>query len=355
MKAEVEAEALAPAVKAAASVARGRDALSCLLISATPDGLSITGGDGDTFVTHAAGGDVEREGKVCAPARTLAKAVGNLTGVVELSEDDDGAFGLETKTSRLTLPTVKASEYPAFSMSEGEPVEMAPFWENLSRISYAADNPRSTHPRHYSLAFYPDGHVEAYGGTRVATCPSPEGFDGLVLRSSIDAAVNLLGDEEISMWVAPNFVRFSAGPTDIVCRTPQGERPALPLQLDQPHQISFERKEMLEALALVEVVKGDIAVPIRIDVVRGELRMRASSPDVGEVAVALEIEGDIPFPSGLTSSHTRDALVNCLGQRVTLEFGPSANKPLRIIDGEVTHIINPNMSAVKNNPAPEGE
>ena len=100
--------------------------------------------------------------------------------------------------------------------------------------------------------------------------------------------------------------------------------------------------------AAMQLKEGD-DVPVRIDVVRGELHMHASSPGQGMVATSIPVDGELPYASGFTLSHIRDVLTRCSGEKVTIGFSAEPNRPIRVVEGSVTHITNPNRKAVEMN------
>ena len=353
MKFSLPADVLNEAMSTVAPLSKGQGITNCILIEAGVDGVTFTAGDGDTFVTLTREADVERVGSVATPARTIAKASSKLRGTVTLTEDDDGALGVDTKSSRLTLPTAPTVEYPKLSWPDGEPVDLTEWWGDLAKIAYAADSEKSPNAWWYSITFS-DGRATAFGGIRLAYCPAPGDLEGIVLRSSFYYAHRTLGDE-VTMTLSSQFVRFAGDGIAILSRVPMANVKPLPIDFETPHKVTVNRKELLEALGLVEVVKDSIATPVRIDVSECEMRMQANSPDIGEVACGLEAEGELPYPTGFTSSHVRDVLTRMDGETVTFGFSAEPNKPIRVIEGDVTHILNPNREAVKRNPTPTGE
>lgn len=352
MRLSIDAADLSEAASLAASVAKGHAALSCLLLSVTDGGLSITGGDDDTFVKVPAGGTALDTGAIATPAKVFSAAVKQLRGDVLLTLDDDGFLGVETMTSRLTLPSIPADEYPKYAPTKGDPVDLGPFWDGLQHITYVTDNPSHANPILRSVLFWPEGRAQTYSGTRLAYCPAPEGLSGPVLTSSVRHAGKLLGGEITLTLEDQRSATFAAGGLEVWCRIPSADYKPLP-KIETPHHITCKRAEMQEALGLVEVVRETPLAGIRIDVENGQILMRANTVDVGRVIAMVGCEGELPYATGLTVAHTRQALAELSGEEVTFEFSAKPNTPIIIREDGVEHYLNPNVAAVKNNAVDE--
>lgn len=349
MKASIEAPDFADGLKIAAGLTRANSHLlahGCIFIEATTDGIFVTGGDGESYIRVPCGGEVFEPGDVLVPAKTVAKAVSLMEGNVDLTLDDDDSLGIETMTSRITLPTAPAESYPRLNWEGvGEAVAFDA-WDLLSLITYAADGREG---RHRSITFFPEGKAEAFSGTRLAFCLAPEGLDFGILRSTLDFAAKTFGESEVTIATSGGAAIFSSGGISLWTTLPQYDRKPLPMNLDLAHNVTLDRKALLEGLGLMVVIKEGDEVPVRIDVANGELHMHASSPGQGMVATAIPVDGDLPYATGLTLSHARDVMTRCSGERVTLEFSVEPNKPIRVVEGSVTHILNPNRKAVELN------
>lgn len=349
MKAEIEASGFAEALRTAAGLTRGNTHLmvhGCILIEARDDGIYATGGDGESYVQVPAGGEVQEAGSVLVPAKTVAKAVALMDGTVTLTVDDDGSLGIDTMTSRFTLPTAPASEYPqiAWPASDAEVFDLTEAWENLSLITYAADGKEA---RHKSITFHAHGVAESYGGTRLAHCPIPEGISAQMYRSTLEYAAKTFADTTVLLHVGRNGLVFMGAGIRLWTSMPQYDPKPLPLDFPTEHAVTVDRKALLEGFQLMEVTKEGDGVPIRIDVKDGELHLNASSAGQGFSSTAIPTDGELPWPTGLTLAHARDAISRCKAETVTLNFSPQPNRPIRLVDGDVTHIVNPNRKAVE--------
>lgn len=349
MKATIEAPDFADGLKIAAGLTKANSHLlahGCIFIEATTDGIFVTGGDGESYIRVPCGGEVSEPGTVLVPAKTIAKAVALMEGTVDLTLDDDDSLGIETMTSRITLPTAPADSYPRLDWDgDGEKVDFDA-WDLLNLVTYAADGREA---RHRSITFFPEGKAEGFGGTRLAYCHAPQGLDFGVLRSTLDFAARTFGESPVAVSTSHGAAIFSSAGISLWTTLPQYERKPLPVGFDTPHMVTLDRKALLEGLGLMVVIKEGDDVPVRIDVVRGELHMHASSPGLGMVAASIPVDGELPYASGFTLSHIRDVLTRCSGEEVTIGFSAEPNRPIRVVEGSVTHITNPNRKAVEMN------
>lgn len=345
MKVQVEAEPLAAAAKTAAAIARG-DITGCLLIQAAGETLSLTGGDGDTFVELTIQANVIREGVVATPAKVFAKAAPKLNGEILLTEDDEGHLLMESLVSTLTLPTIEAQSYPRVRWPEAEPVDLSDCWERLRDISYAAS--LTMMPVFAAVKLLPDGWAEAYDKTRMARTPIPEGLTAAVRRDSLDFAARVI-EGDVSVSTGDNGVSFHGDGIRLFAATVAGDVvSAVPSQLagwiEAGSSFSCDRKDFLEAIGLIEVVKGDAIQPFRLDIKDGEAAIRASSADIGSVSSGFAVEGEIPWLIGMTTHYVKDVLTRSTAEKVTFRFGSEPNHPIMVESDGITHMFGPNRS-----------
>jgi DNA polymerase III sliding clamp (beta) subunit (PCNA family) len=344
VKATVESESFAEALKTAAALTRPSGhlyAYSCVLLDAKEDVIEVTGGDGDTFIKVPVPAEVGEQGQVLVAAKVVARAAAQMEGSIDLSLTESGDLNLEAGVSNLALPAADVTAYPKvpWMMKAAEPHDLTECWAHLGLISYAAQ--RKNHPRYESVTFFPDGNAVAFDGNRLAACPIPEGIDTAMFSSTLAYANKVLGSE-VLLYADETGVILSDGAIWMRSTIPQYERTTLPLKVPENHSLTFERAALLEAFRLIEVVKEGDHVPIRVDVEAGEMRMQARSADVGAVASAIPVEGEVPWPFGLTLSMTREALSQVEADEITLWFGDTPLKPITLHDGDVLHLIAPN-------------
>lgn len=345
MRLSVEPEAFAEAVKSAAAIARGQGVTNCVKLVATiEDALIVTGGDGDTFVELTVPATVEDPGAICTPAKVLAKAVPKLNGHILLTVDDDGALGVETLTSRLTLPTVSAAEYPTLQWPEGDPVDVTECWDRLRLIAYASA--MALEPKFQAVKLLPDGWAEAYDKTRMARTEIPEGLGASVRKDSFDFAARLI-EGEVSITTSANAVAFYGENVRLRAAVVQAEvvtamLPQLAEWLAEGPSFSCDRKAFLEAVGLNEVVRDNDRQAIRVDVADGEARLTARSADIGEVTSAFPVVGAMPWVVGVTGSYVRDVLSRTTADEVTFQFGPSNIHPIVVESDGIVHMFAPN-------------
>ena len=345
MKAQVDAEALADASRTAASIARG-EITGCLLIEAVGDHLLITGGDGDTYIEVKIRANVIRSGVVATPAKVFAKATPKLTGDVLLTEDDEGRLLVESLVSVLTLPTIDASQYPQIRWPDTEPVDVSECWDRLRNITYAAS--LVMEPRFKAVKLLPDGWAEAYDKTRMARTRIPDGLSAAVRRDSIEFAAKVIEDS-VSVSTGPNGVAFYGEGVRIHAAVVAGEVesaavPQVEEWLAAGSTFSCKRKDFLEAIGLIEVVRGDTIHPFRLDVNDGQANIRASSVDIGSVSSDFPVDGDLPWPIGMTTHFVKDVLARCDADEVTFQFGSAQNHPIVVESDGITHLFGPNRA-----------
>lgn len=348
MRVQVEADVLADAVKAAASLSRGPGATNCVKLEAT-DQLVVTGGDGETYAEFTVPATVIREGATLTPAKVFAKAVPKLNGTVELMLDDDDALGVETVTSRLTLPTAPAQDYPKPLWPEGEPVDVTGSWDRLRLIAYASA--MALESMFQAVKLLPDGWAEAYDKTRMARTEIPEGLSASVRKDSFDFAARVI-EGSVSIATSNNAVAFYGKGARVFAVTVATEvksalTPQIAALLGAGPALTCNRKALLEAIGLIEVVKDDERQAIRVDIVDGEATLTARSAEAGEVVSIFPVEGETPWPFGITGGYVRDVLSRTSAEDVTLQFSETNRGPIIVESEGIVHMFGPNMAAFR--------
>lgn len=354
MRATIDGEVLSEALKRTASVANSRVllALNSVLIETGDKSVTLTGGNGDTFVRTTVEAAVDVPGKILVPAKTAAKTVSLMSGDVAI-EAHDKSVELSTLWSNVSLNTGETDKYPTFPEPDGDSwIDVTEFWGILPLITYASDTSNHQPARRRSVTFF-KGYAEAFDGNRLARCVGPE-IESALLRTTVEHATkHLSGTIEMNATEAGAWFRDSNG-TELWSTVPQFERMPLPEPPLGPHAIVVDRRGLIEGISLMQVVKDREEIPVRMDLVGDILYLTARSEDGDNVTTQVEAQGTLGWASGLTASHARDAFTRCASDEITLQFGESQNKPIKVTDGKVTHLLAPNMVAVKENPHPTG-
>ena len=348
MKVEVEADVLAAAVKHAAVLTKNVIPYTSLLLTTTANRLLVTAGDGDTFAEFTVHARVEEQGATLVPTKVFAKAVPKLNGVVSLTLEGS-ELEIETLTSNLKLPVVDPQTYPKVAWPESDPVDVSECWDRLRLIAYASA--MALEPKFQAVKLLPDGWAEGFDKTRMARTPIPEGLCASVRKDSFDYAARVI-EGSVSVATGDNAVAFYGESVRVRASVVQGEaRTAMPPQVPEllaaGTQVTFDRKALLEAIGLIEVVKDDERQAIRIDIEGDEATLSAYSPDVGRVNSSVAVSGSTPWPIGITGGYVRDVLSRSTEDEVTFQFGPQFAHPIVVESDGITHMFGGNRKAVR--------
>lgn len=129
---------LLPALKMAASVAKGRDILSHVLLMASNGALSITASD-DVLTMRSVLGDIMDDMRIAVPARELHDIVKGLTSDSVSLEAKDGGLTIIGGNGRYRLPAMPAKNFPRVFEPPAQDMATVPA-EALARALHAVEH-----------------------------------------------------------------------------------------------------------------------------------------------------------------------------------------------------------------------
>lgn len=282
--------------------------LSNVLLDATLGGLKVTATDMDLVIVDTAPAQVEVEGAVTVPARTLADIVRKLSdgSQVEL-EQAPGSDILQVRSGRSSfkLQTLPASDFP--TMDEGSFASSFDLsGENLRKIIDGTQFAISTdETRYYLNGIYM--HVAdstlrgvATDGHRLAriSLPAPAGAESmsgviiprktvLVLRKLIEET-----DGDIALSLNENTVRFAFGGAVITSKLIDGNFPDYEKVIPQGNDKTMVLNVATFAGAVdrVSTISQERGCAIKIAIATGEVTLSATSSDGGDAHDLVEVD-----------------------------------------------------------------
>lgn len=339
-------------VSRAVSTRAVTQALSGILLSASDSGVALAATDGEMGLRTAMEAGVEGSGSVLLPGRLLAelaRSLGDDVIEVELRESEHDVQ-IRSGGSSFHLRVLPAEDFPNLPEEGSEPLRIPAkaLAETVDLVARAAsrDDMRPVLTGVLVSAASEEMTMVATDSYRLAVKRTElESGIGGELEANIPAkALRELGRivgsgelDEVAVSLLPNQAVFRAGPILLNTRLIDGQFPNFRQLLPESyeHDVRLPRPEFLEVVRRVSQLAQRNA-PLRLAFSPGELKVSASTPDVGdaEEAMPAAFEGE-PLEIGFNPEFLRDGIESVEGDEVMLRLiSPLRPGLLQPVDSE---------------------
>ncbi len=339
-------------VSRAVSTRAVTQALSGILVAASEGGVELAATDGEMGLRTALDAQVGEPGSVLLPGRLLADLARSLgEGGVEIeSRETERDVEIRSGGSSFHLRVLPAEDFPSLPREDGEPLKIpaAALAETVELVARAAsrDDMRPVLTGVFVTASGEEMTMVATDSYRLAVkrtdLQRPIGGE---LEANIPArALRELGRivgggevEEVAVRLLPNQAVFEAGAIVLNTRLIDGQFPNFRQLLPESyeHDVRLPRAEFLEVARRVSQLAQRNA-PLRLSLSQGELKVSASTPDVGdaEEAMPASFEGE-PLEIGFNPEFLRDGIESVEGDEILLRLiSPLRPGLLQPVDNE---------------------
>jgi DNA polymerase-3 subunit beta len=349
---------IAAAVGAASKIVNAHTTvpiLSNVLLSADDGAIKVRATDLELTLEQSFPAEIAEAGAVTVPAKLFSGYLGNLpAGVLELSGSPTRA-SIKAERSNYDFLALPPDEYPPLpSAQKGASfaISAKKFREGVNSTIFAASSEEARGAVLMGTLLELEGSsitLVATDGYRLAkwtgTLERPiEGPAKYIVpsRALAEAARNL-GSAELleatALGAQANQLMFTAGTTSIVVRLVDGQYPnygqVIPAKFDR--SVTVNTTALIGGLRRAELVAGDRASMVKLEVANNTLMITAKSDVTGNAYEELEVEqtGD-----DLTIAFNARYLVEILNHvdspQTVLEFlgplSPAAIRPLETSD-----------------------
>jgi DNA polymerase-3 subunit beta len=324
-------------VSRAVSTRAATQALSGILVAAADGSVTLSATDGELGLRTDLEANVENPGSVLLPGRLLAELVRSLGDEnVELElREAERDVEIRSGSSRFHLRVLAAEDFPRVPDEEGEPLTIPAkaLAETVELVAPAAsqDDMRPVLTGVLVTAAEREMTMVATDSYRLAVkrteLESPIGGE---LEANVPArALRELGrlvaaDEvdEVAVTLLPNQALFRAGGVLLNTRLIDGQFPNFRQLLPESyeHDVRLPREEFLAVARRVSQLAQRNA-PLRLALSSGELKVSASTPDVGdaEEAMPAAFDGE-PLEIGFNPDFLKDGIDSVQGDEVMLRL-----------------------------------
>jgi DNA polymerase III subunit beta len=339
-------------VSRAVSTRAATQALSGILLDASEDGVALAATDSEMGLRTAMEANVVGGGAVLLPGRLLselARSLGDEDVEIELRESERDVE-IRSGGSSFHLRILAGEDFPNLPGEGSEPLKIpaAALAETVELVARAAsrDDMRPVLTGVLVTASGQEMTMVATDSYRLAVKRTElESAIGGELEANIPAkALRELGRlvstgelTEVAVSLLPNQAVFRAGDVLLNTRLIDGQFPNFRQLLPESyeHDVRLPRPEFLEVARRVSQLAQRNA-PLRLSLAQGELKISASTPDVGdaEETMPAAFEGE-PLEIGFNPEFLRDGIESVEGDEVLLRLiSPLRPGLLQPVDNE---------------------
>jgi DNA polymerase-3 subunit beta len=337
-------------ISRAVSTRAATQALSGILLSASESGVAMSATDGEMGLRTGMAADVSGNGSVLLPGRLLselARSLGDADVEIELRESERDVQ-IRSGGSSFHLRVLPSEDFANLPEEGSEPLKIpaTALAETVELVARAAsrDDMRPVLTGVLVTAAGQEMTMVATDSYRLAVKrTSLESTIGGELEANIPAkALRELGRlvaelDDVAVSLLPNQAVFRAGDVLLNTRLIDGQFPNFRQLLPESyeHDVRLPRPEFLEVTRRVSQLAQRNA-PLRLSLSQGELKISASTPDVGdaEETMPAAFEGE-PLEIGFNPEFLRDGIESVEGDEVMLRLiSPLRPGLLQPVDNE---------------------
>jgi DNA polymerase-3 subunit beta len=324
--------------------------LSHFLLNASKKGSYIIATDIETALKEPLNVKVEKEGKLCIPARKLYEIVREMEGDLSFESVDEQWLRIKAGLSDFKLACLPPGEFPAWpAMGEFEEINIDNMilLEMIERTIYSAGESDTRYTLN-GLLFHTKSKEKSLiivgtDGHRLALIVGQldsevtEGKKIIVPRKAVSELRRFLltspsasgGGEEktttekVKILIGDKHLLFSIGNVQFLTRLIEGTYPNYENVIPQANEkkIFIEKSIFAKVLRRVSVMSRERASAVRFDIEENKLIVSSSNPDIGEAReeVAIEYKND-KLSLGFNARYVIDVLGAMKAEKVIIEL-----------------------------------
>ncbi|MBI5188185.1 MAG: DNA polymerase III subunit beta [Nitrospirae bacterium] len=312
--------------------------LSHFLLSAGKKDSYIVATDLETALKEPLQVKVEKEGRLCIPARKLFEIVREVDGDLSFESTDEQWLRVKAGVSDFRLACLSANEFPAWpGMEEVENivVEAKTLMDMIEKTIYSAGESDTRYtlngllfhikPEEVRLTIVgTDGHRLASINKQIEGEVKDE-KKMIVPRKAASELRRFLDGEvdKVKISMGRNHVLFSIGDVQFLTRLIEGTYPnyeqVIPVANEK--KVSIGRDAFTKALRRVSIMSKERSNAIKFDLTEDVITLSSSSPDLGEARdeVVVDYKGD-KLSVGFNARYLLDVIGVMTSERVILEL-----------------------------------
>lgn len=322
--------------------------LSHFLLDAGKAGSSIVATDLETALKEPIQVTVEKEGKICIPARKMFEIVREIEGNLLCETIDDQWLKIKAGASTFRLACLSAKEFPAWpGMDDVAEISLEPkvLSSAIEKTVFAAGESDTRYTLNGVLFHITAKRMLTVVGTdghRLAMIRRP--FDGtaeedrklIVPRKAAVELRKLLEKAEnpVKAALSKNHILFSVNGLQFLTRLIEGTYPNYEQVVPSGNEkkVAVQRDAFGKILRRVAIMSKEGTKAVKVDLESGRMAVTSSNPDMGEAHDELPVEytGE-KLTLGFNARYLIDSLEAITSEQVTMEM-QAALSPVLIRD-----------------------
>jgi DNA polymerase-3 subunit beta len=348
--------------------------LSHFLLDTGEKGSYIVATDIETALKEPLDARVEKEGKLCIPARKLFEIVREMEGDLSLETVDEQWLRVRGGMSDFRLACLPPGEFPAWPVLgdvEDITIGASTLMEMIEKTIYSAGESDTRYTLN-GLLFHAKPHPSTGSGPTGSGSLTIVGTDGhrlaLIirqidsnmkgekrmivprkavseLRRFLDRDASTGSTEKVEISIGEKHLLFnvgsaSSGGVQFLTRLIEGTYPNYENVIPQANEkkMLIGRDIFARVLRRVSVMSRERASAVRFDIGEDKLIVSSSSPDIGEAMeeVPMEYKGD-KLSLGFNARYVIDVLGVMRSERVVLELQDPLSPVLAKEEGDESY------------------
>ena len=331
--------------------------LSGILLEANGGELRLAATDMELSVRAVVSAQVQGEGSIVLPGRTLVDIARLLPAndVTLEHRASESVVHVSSGSASYTLQTFNAEDFPRLPDTAATPtfaVEREPLLLTINRVARAASRDEARPVLTGVLVQFAGDKLimAATDSYRLAVKETSLGgataeLEAIIPSRALQELARIAGDaDEIGVGVQENQVIFSAGDTWLATRRIDGQFPNIRQLLPEAfeYELTIPRGELLDVVRRAAVMIQR-ATPLHLRFADGELTVVARTQEVGESRESLPVPfaGDT-LEIGFNAEFLKDGIEAIEGDDVKFKLiSPLRPAVLEGEDGDFTYLVMP--------------
>jgi DNA polymerase-3 subunit beta len=320
--------------------------LSHFLLNAGKKGSTIIATDVETALREPIEVAVEKEGKICIPARKLFEIVREVDADLSFETIDEQWLKVKSGASEFKLACLPHADFPVWPSSLGGAdideitIDAPVLLEMIEKTIYSAGESDTRYTLN-GLLFHPkpeqksftivgtDGHRLAIIHKQIESKVKNE-KKIIVPRKAVSELRRFLPSDagegevqQVTVSIGEKHLLFTIGKIQFLTRLIEGSYPNYENVIPQSHdrKMAIGREPFARVLRRVSVMSRERASAVRLDLENDKITFFSSTPDLGEAKeeVPVDYKGDaITF--GFNARYVLDVLNAMTSDKVVLEL-----------------------------------
>lgn len=311
--------------------------LSHFLLDAGKKASYIIATDLETALKEPLQIRVEKEGKICIPARKMFEIVREIEGDLVCESVDEQWLKIKTGASNFRLACLSPKEFPVWpGMEDMEEISMkaGELLEVIERTVYAAgeSDTRYTlngllfhlHPNELLTVVGTDGHRLALSQKKTQGVVKEEKKFIIPRKSALELRKLLESSEEpVRIALSKNHILLTLGEIQFLSRLIEGTYPNYEqvIPAGNEKKIVLQKETFAKAIRRVAIMSKERSNAIRIDIGDNLLAISSNNPDLGDARdeLAVTYSGE-SLSLGFNARYILDILDVAATEAITMEF-----------------------------------